>query len=165
VELRRLIEVEIAGLASIHATKEEIKNLRQNVSDMESTADGNIKRFVKLDLEFHSLLARATHNELFVMLFDAISSALVGTWEKIHQDFEERKRGVQYHKKILAAIEQRNPGEARRAVRQNIESFKRDAAAQAKFPSPSDTLVGDSEAEPDTDTGKRLSPARSTGTG
>jgi GntR family transcriptional regulator, transcriptional repressor for pyruvate dehydrogenase complex len=153
VELRRLIEVEIAGLASTHATKDEIRNLRLNVSQMQSLTDGNINRFVKLDLEFHSLLARATHNELFVMLFDAISSALVGTLEKIHQDDEERKRGVRYHKRILAAIEHRKPDEARRAVRENIESFKRDAAAQAKLQSPPDTPAGDSEAEPDADTG------------
>jgi GntR family transcriptional regulator, transcriptional repressor for pyruvate dehydrogenase complex len=164
VELRRLIEVEIAGLASIHATKEEIRKLRQNVTDMQSIADGNVKTFVKLDLEFHSLLARATHNELFVLLFDAISSALVGTWEKIHQDFEERKRGVSYHKRILAAIEQSNPDEARRAVRQNIESFKRDAVAQEKLSVSSEALVIDPQSPAEPQPRKPMSRVRRTGT-
>ena len=94
---------------------------------------------MNLDLAFHSGLARATHNELFVMLFDAISGAMVGIWEKMHNDPEERKHGIQYHKKILKAIEERNPDEARRAVRENIESFKRDLVAQAtQSPVPSD---------------------------
>ena len=129
VELRRLIEVEIAGLAAMHATEEEIQKLGQNVHEMEVGVDGNLKRFMNLDLEFHSGLARATHNELFVMLFDAISGAMVGTWEKMHNDPEERKHGLQYHHRILSAIERRNPDEARRAVRENIESFKRDLVA------------------------------------
>jgi GntR family transcriptional repressor for pyruvate dehydrogenase complex len=130
VELRRLIEVEIAGLAAVHATEEEIEEFKQNLRDMEGILDGNVTRFMNLDLEFHSGLARATHNELFVMLFDAIAGAMVGIWEKMHNDPEERKHGIQYHQKILSAIEKRNPDEARRAVRENIESFKRDLVAQ-----------------------------------
>ena len=136
VELRRLIEVEIAGLAAMHATEEEINKLGQNVREMEGGVDGNVARFMNLDLEFHSGLARATHNELFVMLFDAISGAMVGIWEKMHNDPEERKHGIQYHQKILSAIERRNPDEARRAVRENIESFKRDLLAQVTQPEP-----------------------------
>jgi GntR family transcriptional regulator, transcriptional repressor for pyruvate dehydrogenase complex len=164
VELRRLIEVEIAELASIHATREDIKNLQQNVSHMERSADGKTERFVRLDLEFHSLLARATHNELFVMLFDAISSALVGTWEEIHQDLVERRRGVRHHKKILAAIEQRRPDEARRAARQNIESYKRDLAAQVKQSISSNALAIDSPRQSDAGAGKQVARARRTGT-
>jgi GntR family transcriptional regulator, transcriptional repressor for pyruvate dehydrogenase complex len=134
VELRRLIEVEIAGLAAMHATEEEIQSLGKNVAEMETEVgpNSNVQKFMNLDLEFHSGLARATHNELFVMLFDAISGAMVGIWEKMHNDPEERKHGIQYHKKILSAIEQRNPQDARTAVRDNIESFKRDLAAQAE---------------------------------
>jgi GntR family transcriptional repressor for pyruvate dehydrogenase complex len=134
LELRRLIEVEIAGLASLQATKTEIKDLWQNVIEMEAVVDGDTKTFMTLDLEFHAGLARATHNDLFVMLFDAIATALLGTWEKTHLHHEVREHGVRYHKKILGAIERREPDEARRAVRENIESFKRDVEAHAEQP-------------------------------
>jgi GntR family transcriptional regulator, transcriptional repressor for pyruvate dehydrogenase complex len=134
LELRRLIEVEIAGLASLQATKTEIKDLWQNVAEMEAVVDGDTKRFMRLDLEFHAGLARATHNDLFVMLFDAIATALLGTWEKTHLHHEVREHGVRYHKKILTAIERRQPDEARRAVRENIDSFKRDVEAHTEQP-------------------------------
>src|SRR5579862_4941772 len=54
VELRRLIEVEIAGLAAIHATEEEIKDLGRNVAEMEMEVrpDSNVQKFMNLDLEF-----------------------------------------------------------------------------------------------------------------
>jgi GntR family transcriptional regulator, transcriptional repressor for pyruvate dehydrogenase complex len=164
VELRRLIEVEIAGLAAAHADKGELQNLQQNVRDMELAAETNTRAYVRLDLEFHSRLARATHNELFVILFEAISSALVGTWTKLHQDRAERLRGVEYHKKILAALERRKPEEARRAARENIDSFRRDALAQAtKEPSavtsksPSERRQRKSAQKVDTDAGPQVS--------
>lgn len=129
VELRRLIEIEIAGLAAAHATKAEISSLRQNVRGMELAVGGSIKNFMKLDLAFHLGLAKATHNELFVMLFEAIASAMVGRWEKMYWDPKVRGHGVQFHKKILAEIERRDPAGARSAVRKNIEAFKHDVLA------------------------------------
>jgi GntR family transcriptional repressor for pyruvate dehydrogenase complex len=141
VELRRLIEVEIAGLAALHGTAEEIKQLWENIGEMEASADGSMKKFMRLDLEFHAGLAKTTHNELFVILFQAISSAMLGTWEKIYLDHEVRMHGVRYHKRILSAIERRNPEEARREVRENIESFKRDVVAHTEHPGPADGLT------------------------
>jgi GntR family transcriptional repressor for pyruvate dehydrogenase complex len=129
VELRRLIEVEIAGLAAAHATKAEIASLRQNVREMEFAVDSNMKEFVKLDLAFHLGLAKATHNELFVMLFEAIAGAMVGRWEKMYWDPKVRGHGIRFHKKILGEIERRDPAAARGAVRKNIEAFRHDVLA------------------------------------
>lgn len=132
VELRRLIEVEIAGLAAINATKNDLAGLWRNVRVMESTVDDNVKKFTELDLAFHADLARATHNELFVILFEAISSAMVDTWGKMYWDLKVRKHGVRFHKRILAAIDQRDAQGARRAVRENIEAFKHDVLSHAE---------------------------------
>jgi GntR family transcriptional repressor for pyruvate dehydrogenase complex len=126
VELRRLIEVEIAGLAAVHATETDLSRLRRNLQEMEAVVDGNIKRFTKLDLAFHLGLAKATHNELFLILFEAIANAMVERWEKMYWDPEVRRHGVQFHKKILAEIERKDPDAARRAVRRNIQAFKHD---------------------------------------
>jgi len=126
VEMRRLIEVEIAGLAAVHATKAEVRILRENIRQMESLVDGNIKEFTELDLAFHMGLAKATHNQIFMMLFEAIASAMVGRWEKMYWDPAVRRHGVRFHKMILAEIERHNPIAARRAVRKNIKAFKRD---------------------------------------
>jgi GntR family transcriptional repressor for pyruvate dehydrogenase complex len=127
VQLRQLIEVEIAGLAALHVTKKEISNLWDNVKEMESVlSDEGIERFTVLDRNFHAGLARATHNELFVMLFEAIAGVMVARWKKMYWDPDVRKSGLSFHKRILAAVERRDPQEARRTVRSNIEAFRRD---------------------------------------
>lgn len=131
VQLRQLIEVEIAGLAASEITEQEISELRDNIKEMESVLDGDIDRYIELDLDFHARIASATHNDLFVALFEAIAGAMVARWKKMYWDTEVRKSGLSLHKKILEAIERRIPQEARRVVRGNIETFQRDVASHS----------------------------------
>lgn len=126
VELRQLVEVEAVGLAATRATKGEIDRLRQTNQAMASLLDGSVEQFVKLDLEFHKGLAAASHNELFVMLLEAIAGALVGSWKKICRAPEVRRHGIKFHEKILRAVEQRNPTKARHAMKESVQAYVRD---------------------------------------
>jgi DNA-binding FadR family transcriptional regulator len=130
IDLRRLVEVEAAGLAAERATSKEMEGLKKNLAAMAHLTSGPVSKFVELDLEFHRQLTKATHNELFVIFLDAFTDTLVKTWKNICESPEERKKGLHFHERILTAIEQRNPREARRAMRENLRNYAHDVREQ-----------------------------------
>ncbi|MBC8255311.1 MAG: FadR family transcriptional regulator [Ardenticatenia bacterium] len=71
IELRRVLEVEIAGLAAQHASAKSIKEMKQSLVKM----DENISspdRYIAADVNFHLALARATQNKMFPLLIEVI---------------------------------------------------------------------------------------------
>ncbi len=76
-EVRKLLEIEIAGLAAERATAEQIERLRANCEAMEQAIGEDVETASRLDLEFHREIARATDNELYLLLLDSIGEALL----------------------------------------------------------------------------------------
>jgi GntR family transcriptional regulator, transcriptional repressor for pyruvate dehydrogenase complex len=75
-EVRRLLEVHIAGLAAERATDEDIAQLAA-VHERMRRETGDVEAAARDDLEFHRGIARATHNDLYLLLLDSIGSALI----------------------------------------------------------------------------------------
>jgi GntR family transcriptional repressor for pyruvate dehydrogenase complex len=75
MEVRRVLEVQIATLAAERATKESLDELDDLIAKMDEARDAP-HAFAKFDLEFHVALARATGNELLVILLDPFMDAL-----------------------------------------------------------------------------------------
>ena len=63
VEIRRVLEVETAALATVRATPEERQELRRLCQEMRKHADLP-QVLAEMDFQFHLLLAEATRNEL-----------------------------------------------------------------------------------------------------
>jgi GntR family transcriptional regulator, transcriptional repressor for pyruvate dehydrogenase complex len=80
-EVRRTLEVEIAGLAAERRTAEDSTRLAELLAEMAALFDGEPAvvrdRFTTNDVLFHAALARATHNELFVLLLDSIADVML----------------------------------------------------------------------------------------
>jgi len=133
-EVRKLLEVEIAGLAAERVSDEEISNLerlnrqikRIHTSEAEWSEE-LVRRYSDLDFEFHLSLAKCTKNSLFVILMTALSGAFKSNWEHMHRHAKVREHGIQMHERILKAIRSRDPRQARRATRENLEAFLADA--------------------------------------
>ena len=75
-EVRKLLEVHLAGLAAERAGPEDIAALRAVHHRMERES-GDVEAAALDDLEFHRVIARATHNELYLMLMDSIGTSLI----------------------------------------------------------------------------------------
>jgi GntR family transcriptional repressor for pyruvate dehydrogenase complex len=70
-EFRRIIEPPGAALAAQRATQEEILNLKRNVDEAAAAIEKNdIPAFVKLDIEFHALVAQMSHNPYLIHVFN-----------------------------------------------------------------------------------------------
>ena len=75
-EVRKVLEVHIAGLAADRAGDEDLRQLREVHERMKREA-GDVAAAARDDLEFHRVIARATHNDLFLLLMDSIGTSLI----------------------------------------------------------------------------------------
>jgi GntR family transcriptional repressor for pyruvate dehydrogenase complex len=121
-EIRALLETAAAGLAAVRARDADLVALGEMCERMEAATD--VDEAAGYDVGFHRLVAASTGNELFPILHDAIGEALLevrrGNLRRGGRDEARRS-----HRAILAAIEQRDPEAAERAMRRHLEAVAR----------------------------------------
>jgi DNA-binding FadR family transcriptional regulator len=88
LELRLTLECEAVRLATRRATPQEIRHIREIIDRMPESLDRD-QLGVETDFEFHLAIMRATHNELFVFIYEIIEALL----KRSHY---ERRVGVLY---------------------------------------------------------------------
>jgi len=121
--LRKIIEPEIAQLASENATPEEINELEDILKDQEAErADADNP--VRMDTHFHHLLARMAKNRVLERLSFALVDLLGKTRERYLQTEERKQKSLLGHRNILAAIQSGNGTAARQAMRRHLEDVE-----------------------------------------
>jgi GntR family transcriptional regulator, transcriptional repressor for pyruvate dehydrogenase complex len=124
--VRDILEPEIAAIAATMATDEDIKQLQHAVTAMDAALD-NADDFIEADLEFHLALANATQNRLIPSLIDPIVDLLREQRKRIFLVDGGSQRGQYHHKRILAAVEGRDPAAAREAMRSHLAQVRLDS--------------------------------------
>jgi GntR family transcriptional regulator, transcriptional repressor for pyruvate dehydrogenase complex len=126
--LRLVLEPEIAGLAAQRMEEQLLATMREAVAQMDRTLhdpDG----YVEADLDFHLALAEAADNPLVLSLLDSIVGLLREQRSHIFNVDGGPERGQFHHKRILAAVEQRDPEAARQAMRAHLHQVVADSAS------------------------------------
>jgi len=119
VELRRVIEGEMAALAAARATRAQVAGLRRALAAIDQiTVRGGLA--VDEDLAFHRAIGEATGNPQFVRLL-AILEAYVRDAMTVTKGYESRRadfvaQSRREHHAIVAAIEARDAKAARAAA-------------------------------------------------
>lgn len=125
VEIRDILEPEIAAIAAIRATDADLEAMRRAVTLMDDSLDDPIA-FVSADLDFHLALAQATQNSLIPKLLDPIVDLLTEMRRKTYEVDRSAQRGQRYHKDILDAILRRDAITARHCMRQHLLQVRSD---------------------------------------
>ena len=121
--LRKIIEPEVAQLASQNATPEEIVELEEILEEQKKeVVDG--MNLIRTDSDFHHCLARIARNRVLERLLFALFDLLRQTRERYLQPETRKRRSLQGHQKIFSAIKRRNPVAARKAMRQHLEEIE-----------------------------------------
>ncbi len=136
VEVRELLEPEIAALAAERATEKHIEALRQAISRMDASLD-DAQAFIEADSDFHITLAEAAGNELLSLMLDTIVDLLHELRLRIFHVPGGPQRGQYYHRQILEAILDRDPQRARRCMRAHMQQVREDALASLEAGNPS----------------------------
>ena len=143
LEVRKILEIEMAGLAASRATPEDLEYIRSSLVGMvEALNAGGVGD--NEDANFHFSIAKAANNPILIMLMNAISDLLTKTFRASRQKLfliENMPTLLhQSHYEIYEAIAARNARSARRRMHDHlnlveemllkikndgIESFKR----------------------------------------
>lgn len=78
LEVRKILEVEIAALAAVRATKEDIEDIRRALNKMVDEVNAGEIGDVA-DAEFHFAVVKAAHNPILVTLINTISDLMAKT--------------------------------------------------------------------------------------
>jgi GntR family transcriptional regulator, transcriptional repressor for pyruvate dehydrogenase complex len=111
LDVRDVIEVEMARRAAIYSTDHDIKNLQECLDrSIESVKNGGLG--LKEDSDFHSIIAQSTQNSAFVMLMNLIKDSLTLSREATLKIPGQPERTIADHTKVYEAIVNRNPEDA-----------------------------------------------------
>jgi len=124
LEARRLFEGEACALAAERIADEQLARLRELLAEMERENQQH-EATEKADEQFHCLIAEAAANS-------AVSATVSWLWQlrnesEISQRFHQRVRSegikpiVADHRKIMRALEKRDPAAARRAMSRHLQ--------------------------------------------
>jgi GntR family transcriptional regulator, transcriptional repressor for pyruvate dehydrogenase complex len=131
-EFREILEPEIAALAATRAGEQNLAEMREAVRVMDS-AQRDPEAFIEADLDFHLALAEAAANPLILSLIDSIVGLLREQRMQIFYIGGGPARGQMHHKRILDAVERRNPLAAREAMRLHLLQVREDSRSAVRL--------------------------------
>src|SRR5579863_999490 len=125
-EVREILEPEIAALAATRADAEDLTLMHEAVGIMDN-AKRDSDAFIEADLDFHLALAEAAANPLILSLIDSIVGLLREQRLRIFHVEGGPERGQYHHKRILEAVERRDPKKALEAMKAHLEQVREDS--------------------------------------
>jgi GntR family transcriptional regulator, transcriptional repressor for pyruvate dehydrogenase complex len=127
-EVRKHLEVGAASLAAERATEPQIRLLEKQLVLMQNDIRDN-HLGAKTGIEFHILVAEASHNELHLHLintfYDLLQEPFRKAWGEVFKDKEGWMKDLNQHKAIVKAIKEHDASAAENAVRVHLEDVEK----------------------------------------
>ena len=128
VEARFWFEADIAAIAAVSITDEELGELRR-IYDTMNTGKLTVQEIDGFDTDFHMLIARSTKNNMFISIMDQLWSVRerFPKWARIRRQILNAEKNVsavqEEHNAILCALEAHDPRAARIAMQVHCKNF------------------------------------------
>lgn len=128
MQVREILEPEIAAIAAEKATPEDLDALKIAIERMNDSMD-DIEAFISADHEFHLALARATQNDLIVNLVDSIVDSLSEQRRQIvNANTDGPRNGQLHHIRIFNAIKKADRELSRRQMIAHLLQVRADSS-------------------------------------
>jgi GntR family transcriptional repressor for pyruvate dehydrogenase complex len=125
LEIRKILEVEIAGLAAERAAEGDVREMHDQLYRMETLIEAP-EGYVDADVEFHVLLARSTRNEVLLTMLDPVVELLRASREESASRPGSARRALREHEEILRRVEARDAEGARQRMRVHLMNTAED---------------------------------------
>ena len=119
MEVRRILDVEIAALLAERATQGDLEVLSESIARMWQLLDSP-DRFVDEDVAFHMSFYAAMKNEVLMMIMQPIMELLSEAMSMTFEAPGSAESSLRRHEKLLQRIRARDSDGARRAMREII---------------------------------------------
>jgi DNA-binding FadR family transcriptional regulator len=155
VDARRVVELELARLASHRATEQEFQELQRAV-DMLEPARGHPAEWIHANNLFHYTMAKAAHNEPLAFFSHELMEELAIVLDGFDEDYTDFDNTVYIHEATLAALRSRDEGRIRNVMQEHLAELEEVASwfdeltpeerwerrAQTRRPRPGDLAGG-----------------------
>jgi GntR family transcriptional regulator, transcriptional repressor for pyruvate dehydrogenase complex len=128
LEIRKILEVEVAGLAAERTGPEDIEAMRLQLDRMRESIDAP-EGYVDADVEFHALLARGTRNEVLLTMLDPVVDLLRASRRVSAARPGNALRALGDHEEILRCVEAGDAAGAREEMRAHLARTAEDIEA------------------------------------
>lgn len=116
-ELRTAVEPEASRLAAARASHDEASHLVTLAAQMWAAGkNGDEEQFLRLDIEFHRSVLRASGNEMFLKLNELVAEVLAGRHHYGLMPHYPDEQALQLHADVASAIQRADGGAAREAM-------------------------------------------------
>ena len=134
LEFRKVVESGACALAAQNATSKDVATLSHLLEKM-LTLQGDLEALAMADLEFHYTIAQISGNKLFLKTYEIIGDVYTRHMKRLVEAMGG-DLGIYYHKKIVQAIERRDPEASRKAMYEHIhKNMEFILTGSAKIPS------------------------------
>lgn len=123
MESRRVIEVELAGLAAKRAPEEAIEAIGEQLSAMQGALD-DVDAYSRHDVEFHLMVARAADNRVLCQVLNTVQSILRVLIREVVSVPERPVGSLSEHLPIYEAIRARDAKGARQAMAAHLDGVE-----------------------------------------
>ncbi|MCX6018413.1 MAG: FadR/GntR family transcriptional regulator [Chloroflexi bacterium] len=125
LEVRRIIEIEVAGLAARRRTDEDLVQLRALLVAMQAALH-DADAYTALDYEFHEMLLRAACNRLLIEILRPVAEVLRAARCITNRRARSLTASQRGHIKLVNAIAAKDVDAARDAMQRHIVQFEQD---------------------------------------
>jgi GntR family transcriptional regulator, transcriptional repressor for pyruvate dehydrogenase complex len=120
IEARHVVEIELAGLAALRGTDEEIEAIKERLLAMHEVFE-DADSYSRADLEFHLAVAEAAHNRVLYQVLDTLRH-IVRVWiARVHIGHASTGQSIAEHDAIYEAIRAHDEDAARKAMEKHLD--------------------------------------------
>jgi GntR family transcriptional repressor for pyruvate dehydrogenase complex len=113
-QARLVIEPALAGLAALHATAEDLRDIRAGLAAYERSSEGPIR--VKEGVRFHQRLFAAAHNDVLLAFFRRYAPMLIERGEELEIGAPHEDEHYETHRRLYEAVAERDAPLARQRM-------------------------------------------------
>jgi GntR family transcriptional repressor for pyruvate dehydrogenase complex len=124
-ETRRVIEIDLAGLAAERAGGEELAAISEEVMEMFASLD-DVHRFLVHDIRFHRSIAAAARNPLLGAIMEMVADLFYDQRKTTVDRWQGAAEAAEQHRKIYQAIKAGNVEKARHEMGNHLQWAQRD---------------------------------------
>jgi DNA-binding FadR family transcriptional regulator len=123
-ETRKIIEVELAKKAAVHATEEDIRLMAKCLEMAKKNLD-NPEVFLYSEKDFHEYIFLASRNRLLTAMIESLNTLLIESRQESIKTFANLKDSYMEHYNIFKAIKKKSPALAGKAMLDHLEDVEK----------------------------------------
>ena len=130
-ETRRVIEIDLAGLAAERAGGEELAAISEEVMEMFASRD-DVHRFLVHDIRFHRAVAAAARNPLMAAIMEMVADLFYEQRKSTVDRWRGAAEAAEQHRQIYQAIRAGDVDSARREMDEHLRWAQNTLALEVK---------------------------------